>query len=82
MAIFALHDLLVQHITCGNSGNSFILPRVGVVDVGAMSLGESSDVYQDLLQNQLCTVVGFEPVEAECNKLIAAAEANGRSKVL
>ena len=39
--------------------------RVGVVDVGAMSLGDSDDVYTPLQRQQLCDVVGFEPAPGQ-----------------
>jgi FkbM family methyltransferase len=49
-----------------------ILPPIEpikVVDVGAMSLGDENDVYANLAKSAPVEVVGFEPVEAEIEKL-------------
>ena len=46
-----------------------LLPRIKIVDVGAMSLGEGTDCYAQLIRTVPCEVVGFEPVAAECEKL-------------
>ncbi len=48
-------------------------PVIRVVDVGAMSLGPNSTPYAKLEQAGMVKVVGFEPVEAECDKLNATA---------
>lgn len=45
-----------------------LLP-VKIVDVGAMSLGEDNDPYARLTEAIRCEIVGFEPVEEECEKL-------------
>jgi FkbM family methyltransferase len=46
------------------------LPRLKIVDVGAMSLGPGSPPpYARLLAAVPCDVVGFEPVARECEKL-------------
>lgn len=52
---------------------SCLLPSdpIGIVDVGAMSLGEGREAYAKLLSALPCTVVGFEPQSAECAKLTA-----------
>ena len=47
------------------------LPPLKVVDVGAMFIGEGHDAYTKLAQALPCEVIGFEPVAAECEKLIA-----------
>jgi FkbM family methyltransferase len=49
-------------------------PVVNIVDVGAMSLGE--DHFQKLLESGIAKVVGFEPVQSECNKLNAMHRPN------
>ena len=54
------------------------LPRLKIVDVGAMTLGEDSDPYSPLLRALRCEVVGFEPLEDECDKLNRSA-GEGRS---
>lgn len=48
-------------------------PTIKVIDVGAMSVGAGTDSYASLVQAGLAQVVGFEPVQAECDKLNAAA---------
>jgi FkbM family methyltransferase len=45
------------------------LPRLKIVDVGAMSLGEGEDPYSRLMRAVPCEVIGFEPATAECDKL-------------
>jgi FkbM family methyltransferase len=45
------------------------LPRLKIVDVGAMTLGEGTEPYAALLKATPCDVIGFEPVAAECEKL-------------
>jgi len=46
-------------------------PMIHIVDVGAMWLGEGvpPDVFETLLQTGKAKVIGFEPVEEECEKL-------------
>lgn len=44
-------------------------PSVDVVDVGAMWFGVENVAYKGLLRNNVARVVGFEPVQAECDKL-------------
>jgi len=49
-----------------------MLPQIEpikIVDVGAMSLGDDSDVYANLVKAAPVEVIGFEPVEAEIEKL-------------
>jgi FkbM family methyltransferase len=48
-----------------------IRPTITVVDVGAMSLGMDTDIYAPLLQAGVAKIIGFEPVQAECDKLNA-----------
>jgi FkbM family methyltransferase len=50
------------------------LPRLKIVDVGAMSLGEGTDAYSPLTDATPCDVYGFEPVTEEFEKLKAAAK--------
>ncbi|MBS0195461.1 MAG: FkbM family methyltransferase [Planctomycetes bacterium] len=50
-------------------------PTIDIVDVGAMSLGGQPD-YHPLLKSGVARVIGFEPVQAECDKLNAMAGKN------
>jgi FkbM family methyltransferase len=50
------------------------LPRLKIVDVGAMSLGEGTDPYSPLTMATPCDVYGFEPVAKEFEKLKASAK--------
>jgi FkbM family methyltransferase len=50
------------------------LPRLKIVDIGAMSLGEDMDPYSRLANATPCDVYGFEPVVAEFEKLRASAK--------
>jgi FkbM family methyltransferase len=50
------------------------LPRLKIVDVGAMSLGEGTDTYSLLANSTPCDVYGFEPVTAEFDKLKSSAK--------
>jgi FkbM family methyltransferase len=50
------------------------LPRLKIVDVGAMSLGEGTDAYSPLTNATPCDVYGFEPVAEEFEKLRASAK--------
>ena len=45
------------------------LPKIRVIDVGALDLGPVGMPYQSLLDRGLVEVIGFEPVVAECDKL-------------
>jgi FkbM family methyltransferase len=45
------------------------LPRLKIVDVGAMSIGQGAEPYARLMKALPCDVIGFEPVAAECDKL-------------
>ena len=45
------------------------LPRIKIVDVGAMTLGQGTEPYAALLKAVPCEVIGFEPVAAELEKL-------------
>lgn len=53
-------------------------PRLKIIDVGAMSLGEDKDPYADLLKSVPCEVIGFEPVAQECARLNQAARTGCR----
>src|ERR1700689_4259964 len=50
------------------------LPRLKIVDVGAMSLGEGTDAYSPLVHATPCDVFGFEPGTEELQKLKASAK--------
>ncbi len=45
------------------------LPQLKIVDVGAMALGADTDPYARLTRALRCEVIGFEPLEAECELL-------------
>lgn len=45
------------------------LPKIKIVDVGAMTHGEGTEPYYPLLKAVPCEVIGFEPVDAEFKKL-------------
>jgi FkbM family methyltransferase len=47
-------------------------PTIDIVDVGAMAV-KSQPEYAAILARAPCRVVGFEPVQAECDKLNAVA---------
>lgn len=53
------------------------LETIGILDIGAMNLGTKE--YQSLLQQSAARVVGFEPVEAECNRLNSELAGNSVS---
>jgi len=56
------------------------VPRLVVVDVGAMLLDEAEDVWVPLLRGDFCErVFGFEPNEEECQKLNAEMAARRAS---
>jgi len=52
------------------------LPRVKVVDVGALPVEGSREIYQGLLDRGLCEVVAFEPDAALCEKLNGESDAS------
>lgn len=55
------------------------LPRLTIVDVGAMDIGETGALpWQPLVDKGLAQVIGFEPVEAECRRLNDKALAHQR----
>ncbi len=56
------------------------LPRLKVVDVGALPVEGHEEVYQGLLDRDLCDVVAFEPDRSLCERL--NAESNGRRTFL
>lgn len=54
-----------------------ILPewsRLKVIDIGAMALEGQADPYLKLIETGLATIIGFEPVQAEYEKLKATAD--------
>lgn len=53
-----------------------VLPSIKIVDVGAMDVGDAP--YARLSKALPCELIGFEPVEEECLKLNAAAQAGHR----
>lgn len=54
------------------------LPRLKIVDVGAMSLGEGTEPYAALMQATPCDVIGFEPVTDELDNLKQTRKKNER----
>ncbi|MCR9294965.1 MAG: FkbM family methyltransferase [bacterium] len=50
------------------------IPRIGILDIGAMLLGNQPKEYQLLLDNEMAQVAGFEPVPSECDRLNAEFE--------
>jgi len=52
------------------------LPRINIVDIGAMSLGEGTEPYFKLMELGIADIVGFEPIEEECQKLVSSAPDN------
>ncbi len=50
-----------------------IRPTINIVDVGAMYFGENAAPYSRLVQAGMAKIVGFEPVQEECDKLNAMA---------
>jgi len=51
-------------------------PTIDIIDVGAMSIGEQHVPYREFLRANLSRVIGFEPVQAECDKLNALQHPN------
>lgn len=47
------------------------VPQIRIVDVGALWLGADDLAYRALMLEGLSTVVGFEPIQSECDKLNA-----------
>lgn len=47
---------------------SIDLPIINIVNIGAMYIG-IPEIYQNLVEKNMCRVIGFEPVESECEKL-------------
>ena len=56
------------------------LPRLKVVDVGALPVDGQEEVYQDLLDRGLCDVIAFEPDVGLCERL--NGESDGPRKFL
>lgn len=54
------------------------LPRLKIVDVGAMWTGEDADRYADLERALPCEVIGFEPIADEHQKLVELARPRHR----
>ena len=49
-------------------------PMIKIIDIGAMSFENVDETYTKLLKRSVATVVGFEPVATECDKLNAASD--------
>lgn len=64
----------------GGACGSFCMPKIRVVDIGAMFLEEGEDAWSPLLHANLCeSVVGFEPNEEECERLNTISAASSSS---
>jgi FkbM family methyltransferase len=70
-AVFTISEL------AGSVAPQVQLPTVDAVDVGAMFVGEEGP-YAPLLKQGIGRVVGFEPVQAECDRLNAMAKPGER----
>ncbi len=44
-------------------------PLITIIDIGAQHIGDEALSYQSLIKQGLCRVIGFEPVQQECEKL-------------
>ena len=54
------------------------IPRLKIIDVGAMWTGGDGDRYANLVRALPCDVIGFEPIPAEYQKLIAMSRPHHR----
>jgi FkbM family methyltransferase len=54
------------------------LPRLKIVDVGAMTAGKGTEPYAALVKAVPCDIIGFEPVAAEFEKLNSLNDADRR----
>jgi FkbM family methyltransferase len=61
--MFSVLDLIADRIA-----------PIAITDIGAMSLGNGKERYHGLLQRGAATVIGFEPVQSECDKLNQGAQ--------
>eukprot|EP00930_Biecheleria_cincta_P017277 TRINITY_DN13785_c0_g3_i1.p1 TRINITY_DN13785_c0_g3~~TRINITY_DN13785_c0_g3_i1.p1 ORF type:complete len:330 (-),score=69.85 TRINITY_DN13785_c0_g3_i1:61-1050(-) len=69
--LFPLKEFLEK--ACHESASAG-LPRVRIIDVGAMLLSEAEEVWKPLQRRGHCeSVVGFEPCAEECDRLNADA---------
>jgi FkbM family methyltransferase len=48
-------------------------PKIRIVDVGAQMDSQQTDVYEPLVRAGCASIVGFEPLKAECDRLNACA---------
>jgi len=48
-------------------------PPIKIIDIGAMSLGQGTEPYNRLMKRGIADIIGFEPVQMECDKLNAMA---------
>jgi FkbM family methyltransferase len=79
--IFSLAKLLREDPTAESLRDGASLPRMRVVDVGAMFLNEAEDVWGPLRRLDLCeSIVGFEPCAEECDKLNQLNHTGGGSE--
>lgn len=60
----------------GQTGRALTEP-LGILDIGAMLLDNDRKEYQPLLDAGIASVIGFEPVEAECEKLNRKLQGQG-----
>lgn len=68
--IFSLASLLREDQELIATCEGARVPRIRVVDVGAMLLDDGEDVWAPLRRLKLCeSIVGFEPCAEECDKL-------------
>lgn len=68
--LFSLASLLRDEPAAACLLENSCVPRMRVVDVGAMFLPEAEDVWGPLRRLKLCeSVIGFEPCAEECEKL-------------
>ncbi len=54
------------------------LPRLKIVDVGAMIIDEGAEPYAELFKAVPCDVIGFEPNATECERLNNSKQGNRR----
>lgn len=60
MPMFSIYDLI-----------NGAPPTLRIIDVGAMYLGPDADSFDTLLKKGRVSIVGFEPLQSECDKLNA-----------
>src|SRR5271170_3308077 len=60
-------------IDCDILGLLPFRPTINIVDVGAMFIKEDPAPFAKLVEAGIAKIVGFEPVQVECDKLNATA---------